>query len=313
MIIKKGVPLAPHTIFNIGGQAKYFAEAGSREELSESLEWAKQRSLPVFILGGGSNVLVSDKGFDGLVIKISGMRNIEFKNGLARADAGSGMSQLVAFSVSHNLSGIEWAIGIPGTLGGSIRGNAGCFGGEMKDVVKMVEVFDAARGRLEIGDRDCGFGYRESVFKHNPQWVIVGAELKLLPGNSPVSEELIRQYSMKRVSAQDIGASCAGCVFKNMPWKRKDIHKTDLLERFTELNELKASPNIPAGFLLDRCGLKGVSAGGAAISEKHANYFINRGGATAEEILQLIFLAKERVFKKYGILLEEEIQKIGFD
>ncbi len=305
--------MAPYTILNIGGQAKYFTEAASREELLESLEWARQKSLPVFILGGGSNILVSDKGFDGLVIKISGMRNMEFKDGLVRADAGSGMSQLVAFSVSHNLSGIEWAIGIPGTLGGSIRGNAGCFGGEIKDVIKKVEVFDAMRGTLEIDNKECGFAYRESVFKYNPQWVIVSAELKLLLGKSSVSEALIKQYSMKRVSAQDVGARCAGCVFKNVPWDREGINKTELLERFAELNKFAEVQNIPAGFLLDQCGLKGVSVGEAAISEKHANYFINRKNATTDDMMKLIVLAKKRVLDKYGILLEEEIQKIGFD
>ncbi|OGZ46048.1 MAG: UDP-N-acetylenolpyruvoylglucosamine reductase [Candidatus Ryanbacteria bacterium RIFCSPHIGHO2_01_FULL_48_27] len=327
--IREQVSLKDHTVFKIGGPAKYFCEAKTAEELKDALAWARGSALPFFVLGAGSNVLVSDNEFEGLVIKNKATNikinplgypvakwGVEAEAGLAPqklyAEAGAQMARVVAESVKAGLSGFEWAIGIPGTIGGSVRGNAGCFGSEMKDVIESVEVFDfldAKRRTLEAGE--CNFGYRHSVFKEKPNLIVLSATLRFAKGDPKKSQGLIAEYSKKRLSSQDIGAKCAGCIFKNVEWSRKDVNKESLLQKYPELKPFSGQKSIPAGFLLDFLGLKGTKAGAVQISEKHANYFINLGGATAAEVIALINTAKEKIQNRYGISLEEEIQKIN--
>lgn len=313
--IKKDVPLKDHTVFKIGGAAKYFCEAKTAEELKKAVFWARETGEKFFVLGAGSNVLVSDKGFDGLVIK-NKVASIKLGHGVSKsmieAEAGAQMARVVAESVKAGLAGFEWAIGIPGTIGGSVRGNAGCFGSETKDVIESVEVFDfldAKRRTLEAGE--CNFGYRHSVFKEKPNLIVLSATLRFAKGDPKKSQGLIAEYSKKRLSSQDIGAKCAGCIFKNVEWSRKDVNKESLLQKYPELKPFSGQKSIPAGFLLDFLGLKGTKAGAVQISEKHANYFINLGGATAAEVIALINTAKEKIQNRYGISLEEEIQKIN--
>lgn len=313
--IQENVELSKHTVFKIGGPARYFCEITSAKELAEVISWASQKKLRFFILGAGSNVLVSDKGFDGLVIK-NKAANIKIDplgNGVTkfvvRAEAGAQMARVVAESVKAGLMGFEWAIGIPGTIGGSVRGNAGCFGSEIRDVVESVEVLDSLNAqRSTLNAKQCQFGYRDSVFKHSPNLIILSASLALQAGDPKESQKLIGGYSKKRAESQDIGQKCAGCIFKNVEWSRKDLSKAELLTRFAELKQFSSSPGIPAGFLIDQLGLKETKIGEAEISRRHANYFINTGGATAEEVLMLAGLAQERVQNHYGIFLEKEIQ-----
>ncbi len=305
--ILENIELAGHTVFKIGGPARFFCETASAEELAEAVLWARAKATPVFILGAGSNVLVSDNGFDGLVIK-NKADGIKIKNTDINAEAGAQMARVVAESVKAGLAGFEWAIGIPGTIGGSVRGNAGCFGSEMKDVIESVEVFDSDKNECsKFRVSSCEFGYRDSIFKHNSNLIIISATLKLQTGDSKKSQSLIVGYAKKRAESQDVGQKCAGCIFKNVEWSRKDIEKERLLARFPELKQFSNQKSIPAGFLIDRLGLKGKKIGGAKISERHANYFINTGGSTAENILVLTAIAKEKVQNHYGIFLEKEI------
>src|SRR3990170_6560608 len=157
MEMKENVSLKPFTVFQVGGPARFFTETHSKEEVIEALRWAKEKKIPSFILGLGSNILVSDQGFPGLVIKISGGK-VSRDGDLITAEAGAKMAEVVNFSLQNGLVGFEWAIGVPGTIGGSVRGNAGCFGSEMKDVVEFVRVFDADVGVLrEFSRKDCAF------------------------------------------------------------------------------------------------------------------------------------------------------------
>ena len=294
--IRENITLKPYTIFKIGGAANYFIEAKNKEDFLGALRWAEERREKVFILGAGSNVLVSDDGFDGLVIK-NEAKNLEvgLRTGNPTsliAESGVSMAEVVRKSVEAGLSGFEWAIGIPGTIGGSVRGNAGCFGKEMKDVVESVEVFDLKSGeRSTLSARHCLFGYRDSVFKQQPELIILSALLKLQGGdpnkNPDKSRELVMEYTKKRIAEQDIGVECAGCIFKN------------------------PAPEIPAGRLIDSAGLKGKRIGQAMVSEKHANYFINLGNASARDVKKLIEFVKQKVFEKYNVHLEEEIQYVG--
>lgn len=310
--IQKNLNLAPHTVYKIGGPARFFAEVKSAEDFVEALRFAKGKEMPFLVLGAGSNMLVSDKGFPGLVMHLS-LGGVEVKNDLLKAGAGIMMARAVAESAKAGLAGFEWGIGVPGTIGGSVRGNAGCFGYELKDIVESVEIFDTESfERRIIPVEDCEFSYRDSIFKSKPNWIILCATFKLRKDDSSKIQETIKKISAQRTEKQDIGAKSCGCIFKNVAWNRKDVNKNALLERFPELNQFKDRENIPSSFLIDASGLKGKRIGHVFISPKHANFFINDGNATAEEVIMLIGLAKDAVKTKFGILLEEEIQYVGF-
>lgn len=328
--IQENISLAPHTIYKIGGRARFFVEARSRSEIVDALMWALEKNAPYFILGLGSNILVSDNGFDGLIIKISG-GTMERKNDCVIAESGVKMAEAVNFTLSCGLVGFEWAIGVPGTIGGSVRGNAGCFGSDMKDSVEQVEAFDAKKNASRIfSNPECQFGYRESVFKRQPELVVLSAVLRMKPGDVGEARKRIQQYSMARltsvsdpanreffnpkgrVSPQDIGTPTAGSIFKNVLWSRPDIDKEKLFSRFPNFKSYEKNPGISAGFLIDEAGLKGTKIGGAMVSTKHANFIVNDGTATASDVARLIAHVKDTVRDKFGISLEEEIQYVGF-
>ncbi|OGF74591.1 UDP-N-acetylenolpyruvoylglucosamine reductase [Candidatus Giovannonibacteria bacterium RIFCSPHIGHO2_02_FULL_46_20] len=299
--IREHISLRPYTVFKIGGPALYFCEIQNVEELQEATRWAEARTMPFVILGAGSNVLISDEGYSGLVIRLL-MRDIEQRSDdVLHVAAGASMAAVAHFATTCGLGGFEWAIGIPGTVGGSIFGNAGCYGGEMKDVVERVNIFDASkainyppeRERLERAGKlpttNCLFSYRYSIFKKHPEWIIVSATLKLVSRDPIESAALMREYGKKRATAQDIGSPCAGCIFKN----------------FTPSD---GGAKISAGQLIDAAGLKGTKVGGAMVSFKHGNFIINTGNATAEDVKQLIVLIKEKIKAVHGAELEEEIR-----
>lgn len=297
--LKEDIPLAKFTSFNIGGRAKYFFEGNNKREIIKAVSLAKQEDLPFFILGGGSNLLVDDKGYQGLVIKIqnSGLKiQKENSNFKVAAGAGTSLSLLASNAAENGLSGLEWTVGIPGTLGGAIYGNAGAFGKSMKDVVKEVEVFDAKDLQVKIYSlEDCRFDYRESIFKKDKNLIILSAVLELKKGEKKEIENKMKRYLSERKKKQPMGFACAGSVFKNPSFAQTS-------RRFMTDRELSA------GELIERCGLKGRSIGGAKISEKHANFIINLGKAKFSDVRRLIDLIKKRVRSKFGIELEEELQ-----
>lgn len=313
LLIKESEPLSGRTVFKIGGPAKFFAEVRGRDDFLAALRAAGSLGLPWMVLGAGSNVLVSDRGFPGLVIRPVG-GTIEIDGHLIRADAAVSMARVAAESLKAGLSGFEWAVGVPGTIGGSVRGNAGCFGSEMKDAIRAISVFNTVSGEVEEWAGEVAeFGYRDSIFKRRPGFAILSATLELRPSASrKESEELVRDYTLRRSKTQDIGSQSAGCIFKNIPWDRHDVDREKLLKRFPEMPPSGTVSGISVGFLIDQVGLRGYRIGGVKISERHGNFFINTGQAKAEEVVMLIGLAKERVHSFYGLLLEEEIQYVGF-
>lgn len=311
--IKEHIALAPYTIYKIGGPARFFVEVASAEDLREALVFALDKNLAYVILGAGSNVLISDNGFDGLVIRMTG-GNIRVEDERIAVDAGVMMARAVMESGRAGLQGFEWGIGVPGTIGGSIRGNAGCFGGEMKDVVESVEVFDMDTKEMRhFSHQDCGFGYRSSLFKTHPEWIVVSATLRLEKGNQQKTiQQEIGRIAQERIAKQDIGTKSCGCIFKNVPMLSDESDVEKLCTQFPELVAFRDRAIIPSAFLIDRCGLKGQCVGSICISDKHANFFINKGGGKSEEVIALIATTKKEVKKKYGIDLEEEIYFIGF-
>jgi UDP-N-acetylmuramate dehydrogenase len=302
--IREDVSLAPFTTFKIGGSARYFFQAKSEKDLIRAVSAARVAKLPFLILGGGSNLLVSDRGVDGLAIK-NQISSIEMQNGNIVVGAGALLGKVVGESVEAGLTGLGWAAGIPGTIGGALRGNAGAYGCRISELVREVEILDEAGAVRTLPPGECGFGYRESVFKHRP-WVIISAKLKLLRGNRREIEERVAEILAARRRGLPSLPS-AGCIFKNL---EASSLGPEAEEQIPE-EKIKGGM-VSAGHLIEQCGLKGRRVGGAQISEKHANFIVNVGGAKAADVVALIELCKESARDKFGIDLEEEIRYLGF-
>jgi len=302
--------LAEYTTYKIGGPAKYFFVVKNRDELLKALKTAKDLKLPVFILGGGSNILVSDKGFKGLVIKIE-ISGMEIKENKIIAGAGIALSKLSAYAMENGLSGIEWIFGIPGaTLGGSIFGCAQAFGEKISDVVESVEALDLKTLKIKNFTKEqCKFALKSSIFKKNKNLVIVSAVLSLKPEDKDKIKQKMEQGISYRKTNHPISFPSAGSTFVNPEIK---IKNKKLLEKYPELVKFNKKGTIPAGYLVQKSGLQGKIIGGAQISQMHANFIINTGKAKAKDVLALIKLAKQKVKKNFGIELQTEVQMLGF-
>jgi UDP-N-acetylmuramate dehydrogenase len=310
--LKENEPLAKHVNIRIGGPADFYVEAKSSEEIAAAVEAALADGVPFAVLGGGSNTLPSDEGFRGLVIQAAN-RAWRIEDERVFAEAGVPSAFLARKAAEAGLTGLEWAISLPGTIGGAVRGNAGCFGGETKDVVVSVDALRVSDGRAEgvvYTNADCRFGYRESVFKRVHD-VVLDVELELTP--APKAECMARLDAVlaKRKLEQPSDSPSAGCMFKNFEYDdEEEIAKLkSVLDVPPEYLEAR---RIPAGWLVEQADLKGMSVGGAQVSQKHGNFLQNRGDATASDVLQLISLIKMRIRDGYGIQLEEEVQLLGF-
>lgn len=310
--IKKNIPLAKFTYFKIGGSAKYFCNVKTLDILKKALDFAKKNKLPIFILGGGGNILISDNGFDGLVIKISNS-NFKISGNNIEASGGVALKKIIRESANRGLSGLEWAAGIPGTIGGAIRGNAGAFQGSIENIVKSVAAVDIKTGKIKKFSKEkCGFDYRESFFKKNPGFIIWSAELYFKKGAVPELKKAVKKNMLYRKNRHPIEYPSCGSVFKNIHDKN-NIKK--ILSKNPEIkNNIKKWGNkIPAAYLIDKCGLKGMKVGGAMISPKHPNFIINCDNkARAEDVVILMGIVKEKAGHKFGIPMEEEVQLVGF-
>ena len=310
--IKENISLAPYTVYKIGGSARFFIEASAKDHIIEAAAFARARNIPFLVLGAGSNVLISDAGYNGVVIHLAGGK-IESRGASVRIDSGVMMARAAHEAAQKELAGFEWAVGIPGTVGGSVRGNAGCFGGEMKDVVRSVEVFDTVRSTMRrVSRAQSAFAYRDSFFKRHPELIILSATLVLRHGSREEIQNKIVALSKERAEKQDIGAKSCGCIFKNAAWDSPGSNAKNRLHRIPELRRFEEAGVIPASFLIDTIGWKGKAIGRARVSKKHANFFVNEGGASADEALMLMSAVKNDVARRCGVVLEEEIQLIGF-
>lgn len=305
--LQKDVLLSNHTTYRIGGAAKYFLAAGNKEELIEAVNWAKANSTSFFILGGGSNILFADQGYDGLIIK---MKNEEISFGSEEdlevsCGAGVSLAEVLFEATSRGWGGLEWALGIPGTLGGAVCGNAGRLGQDLAQAVVSVRILDADLVEKEILASDCQFSYRDSRFKHN-QEIILGATLRFIKQDKNKAEELLREA--QKVIEKMPNFPSAGSVFKNCLVQPDD----ELIKNHPEVKEKIKGGKLASGFLIQQCGLAGRQIGGAQIWSNHGNFILNVDKAKASDVLALIELAKRSVAEKFGVKLEEEIRKIGF-
>lgn len=286
MNIEKNISLAKYCTWHVGGAASFFIRIKTKDELKQALNFAEEKQIKYFILGGGSNILFSDDGFKGLIIKIEA-KNIQIDGENVKAEAGA-VARLVALRTAEKgLTGFEHLAGIPGTIGGLVRGNAGSFGVETKDHLTHVVVFVKENSQwkeLSMRKENIHFSYRDSVFKREDgKYIIWEASFRLSKGSAENSLKLIEEDLEVRKVHQPYNFPSAGSVFKNPPG------------------------NLKAAALIEKAGCKGLASGAAQVSEKHANFIINKGGATSKDILNLIQNVKRRVQEDSNIILEEEI------
>lgn len=312
--IEKDILLKDYSTFRIGGSAKYFLRTSDKKELKKIVEMASKDKINFLVIGGGSNILFSDKGFDGLVI-VYRSENLERENfNIEKKDNGENVTVKVDASIPlffliselKNLSGLEWGVGIPGTLGGAINGNAGASGESISDSIKSVDVIDVSSGSVierKIKKKDCLFAYRTSIFKNNSDLLIVSAELNLLKDNEEEVKKRIIDNLNKRKAKQPKGFS-AGSVFKNYYGKLEE----NILKDYPQLKVFNEKEIIPAGLLIELCGLKGKQIGDAKISDEHANFIVNLKNATSNDVMSLVNLIKKSVKEKFLIDLSEEIK-----
>lgn len=284
---ERNIPLKNYSTFKIGGKAEYFYKTKNKNDLVQAVLESKKNNLNFFVLGNGSNLLISDGGFRGVVIKNQSSNFVlqQKKEKLKIiCDAGLPLAKIVAETTNRGFSGLEWAIGIPGTFGGAIYGNAGAFGDSIADIIKIVEVFDVKNNKiLHFKNKNCKFSYRGSIFKKNKNLIILSADIILKKDKKSKIKERIKKNLNYRNLHQPLNFPSIGSIFKN-PKK------------------------LSAGKLIEECGLRGKMMGKAQISKKHANFIVNLGNATSKDILKLIKLAKKSVKKKFRVILEEEIQ-----
>ena len=279
-------PMTKHTSFHIGGPAELMAQPQSEAELQSLLLKAAEAAVPVTLVGNGSNLLVRDKGIRGLVIKLGSMlRDIKVSGNVLTFGSGVSLAQASRKAAELGLSGMEFAVGIPGSIGGAVYMNAGAYDGEMAKVVKSVRVMDAAGEVSELSAGELDFGYRHSALQGSGK-IVTSVTVELAAGDKQAIAEKMADFSNRRITKQPLELPSAGSMFKR-------------------------PPGYFAGTLIDQTGLKGYTVGGAQVSTKHAGFVVNIGGATAADVLQLISDVQEKVFAAHGVHLEPEVLVLG--
>jgi UDP-N-acetylmuramate dehydrogenase len=308
MRLRRDVSFRDLTSFRIGGAARYFCEASKVGDVEESLQLSEEKGAPFFVLGGGTNILADDQEFPGVVIQPS-FRSLERDGTDIIAGAGVAMSELLHFAAEENLSGLEWAGGLPGTLGGAVRGNAGAFGGEIKDVVVEVASFNIKSRKVVSRDNAaCTFGYRYSIFKVNGDEVIIEVRLRLNEGDRETVLQAIKEKIDYRALHHPLEYPNAGSIFRNVDVR---LAPQRVVQAASTVVKIDPFPVIPAAYLVAGAGLGGVAVGGAMVSPKHTNFIVNTGGAASRDVRQLIERVKREVSLHFGVDLEEEIQTLS--
>lgn len=279
-------PMHKHTTMKVGGPARYMVTPGKEDEIPELIKVARLHNIPYYVIGNGSNLLISDEGYDGLIIYIGReMSDITVEGNIIKADAGAMLSSLGAVALKNGLTGLEFAAGIPGTLGGACVMNAGAYGGEIKDVVTEITAVDKDGVIHRFLPEDMKMSYRNSVFMGG-DYIITGAVLKLSEGDGEEISSKMSDFTRRRLDKQPLEYPSAGSTFKR-------------------------PEGYFAGALIEKAGLKGKGVGGACVSEKHAGFVINYNNATAMDVYKTINYVIDEVKKDSGVILEPEVRIIG--
>ena len=279
-------PMSRHTTFRVGGPADFFVTPKAKEEVRDVIRICKEAGMPYYIIGNGSNLLVSDAGYRGVIVQIyKEMNKVKVEGDLVKAQAGALLSGIAAKALGAELSGFEFASGIPGTIGGACVMNAGAYGGEMKDVLESVTVLTGEGKIIELGRNELELGYRTSVIAKKG-YIVLGAVLKLERGDGEKIKTYMDELKEKRVTKQPLEYPSAGSTFKR-------------------------PEGYFAGKLIEDAGLRGFQVGGAQVSEKHCGFVINRDHATAADIMELMRQVQIRVKENSGVDLEPEVKRLG--
>ena len=280
--VLQGEPMAKHTTFRIGGPADAFVQIESAEALANVLQYLEKIAIPYMILGNGSNLLMDDAGYRGVIIEIADkMNEVRVEGSCLVCQAGALMSKVARVAYENGLTGLAFASGIPGTIGGGCVMNAGAYGGELKQVVESVTVMDRQGNQITLDNESMEFGYRDSVIKHYP-YIVVEVRIHLTPGDKEAIKQEMDELAGKRREKQPLEFPSAGSTFKR-------------------------PEGYFAGELIMNAGLRGYTVGGAQVSEKHCGFVVNKGGATAEDVKALIAHVQETVEEQTGVLLEPEV------
>lgn len=279
-------PMKNHISFKVGGPADFLLKPKTEDEIKRLIEFFKNENIPYIVIGNGSNLLVKDGGIRGVVIKIADNFNkFEIEDTKVVAQSGALLSFMGKAILNKSLTGFEFAAGIPGTLGGAIAMNAGAYGGEMKDIVKSVRLMDSKGNIIELSNKEMEFEYRRSLISKS-DYIVLSAIMELKEGNFDEIKGYMKELTKSRVTKQPLNLPSAGSTFK-----RPEGHF--------------------AAKLIEDSGLKGLTLGGAKVSEKHSGFVVNIGDAKAKDIIELINVVKSTVYSKFGVMLEEEVKILG--
>jgi len=283
---KKNEPMSRHTTFRIGGSAALYAICGTAESVAWLATACRSRNIRHMILGNGSNVLFPDGGYEGIVISMSALNGVQIQDTTVTAEAGASLTAVAKLARDAGLTGMEFAYGIPGSCGGAVFMNAGAYDGEMKNIVTESTYLDSITGTVHtISAGEHGFGYRESVYREHPEWIVLSVKLALARGEKEAITAKMEDFMHRRVEKQPLEYPSAGSVFKRYPG------------RYTAQ-------------MIDEAGLKGMQVGGAQVSRKHAGFIINTGDATAADVLELIRIIRERILEKFHVSIECELIRV---
>ena len=305
MAVRKDVPLSGYTRFGIGGPADVLIDAATEDGFRATIDDARKSGRPFVVIGGGTNLVVSDEGFRGTVIRYTANR-IGAEGTLVTADAGAGLQDLVDFTIDRSLSGIHTMTGIPGWVGGAVYGNAGAYGRSIHQSVKSVRYFDGRTVR-EFNNAECQFHYRDSIFKHCKEWIVFSTTLELAPGNGAELRAKADGIWNVRNEKYPSSMKCAGSIFKNLLF----AELPESVQRQVPA-ELVREGKVPSAYFLELVDAKGLKNGDIHVADYHANLIYNAGQGTARQVCEVIDDLKARVRARFGFDVEEEVQYVGF-
>jgi UDP-N-acetylmuramate dehydrogenase len=306
LTILRNEPLARHTRFGIGGPADLYAETGNAETFVAAIEAARATGIETAIIGGGTNLIVSDEGFRGIVLRYRAA-NLEAYGNCVLADAGAELQALVDFTIDQGLKGLETLAGIPGWVGAAVYGNAGAYGHSISERVVLVRFYDGAAVRT-LSNAECEFRYRESIFKARKDWIILSTELRLEEADAAALRRTAADIVKIRNEKFPVTMMCAGSIFKNLILSELPSEAAAMVP-----GKVVREGKVPAAWFLEQVGAKGMRRGQIQVADYHANLVYNEGGGKAADLCALIAELKNRVNGRFGIALEEEVQYVGMN
>ncbi len=299
-------PLAAHTRFQIGGPAALLCDTSQPDALVEALRVVETLAIPRIVIGGGTNLVVSDAGFDGVVLRYTGSR-ITQNGTLLRAESGAVLQDVVDYSIAHGLKGLETLTGIPGYLGGAVYGNAGAYGHSIQELVTEVRTTNG-QTLSTVCKEQCGFRYRDSIFKDRKEWIILSADLQFDEDDPGRLSKIASDIRTIRDAKYPPAMRCAGSIFKNLFFADLPAHVQDEIPP----NQVREG-KVPSAWFLEQTGVKGMRRGDIQVAAYHANLVYNDGAGTAADLVAVIEELKHRVRDRFGFDLEEEVQYVGFE